>query len=346
MNLYKTMVKLLEANTPFALATIVSRSGSAPRTPGTRMIVLADGAVEGSVGGGILEAGVLELAGDCFEYGKARIGAFNLTSADAREMGMTCGGRVRVLVQLIHPAEARHLELFRAVRSTLENREQAWLIAEVPPEDKSAVPVGMGFCPTDGPCVGNLDEETLRKVVLLAGTGPPQSVCCEGRSYLVEPLCHEAVVFIFGAGHISRQLAPLAKRVGFHTVVLDDREEFANRERFPDADRIVVPSGFDSVIPQLDIDENSYLVLVTRGHHYDGMLLGEALRTKAGYIGMIGSRRKRDGIYAELARKGFTSSDFQRVHSPIGLNIGAETPEEIAVSIVAELIQVRAGKNG
>jgi xanthine dehydrogenase accessory factor len=134
--------------------------------------------------------------------------------------------------------------------------------------------------------------------------------------------------------------------VDFRTVVIDDRAEYANAERFARADRINVVPSFHQAFDGLDIDRDSFLVILTRGHLHDKTVLEQALKTDAGYIGMIGSRRKRDLIYRELLDKGFTSEDLGRVHAPIGLAIDAETPEEIAVSIVAELIQVRAGMAG
>ena len=142
--------------------------------------------------------------------------------------------------------------------------------------------------------------------------------------------------------HVALEVAAIAERVGFRTVVLDDRAEFANRERFPHSEVIVLES-FDA-LPELLIDDNSYIVIVTRGHLNDGRMLEFALNTDAGYIGMIGSRIKRDLLYKNLMENGYEAGALAAVHSPIGLNIGAETPAEIAVSIVAELIAVRAGK--
>jgi len=129
--------------------------------------------------------------------------------------------------------------------------------------------------------------------------------------------------------------------VGFPVVVVDDREEFADAGQFPEA-REVRCMPFGGVMARLPVDVHAFVVIVTRGHLYDKEVLGQALRTEARYIGMIGSRRKRDLIYKRLLEEGFTEEDLARVHSPIGLDIGAETPEEIAVSIVAELIDVRA----
>jgi xanthine dehydrogenase accessory factor len=135
----------------------------------------------------------------------------------------------------------------------------------------------------------------------------------------------------------------MATEVGFRVIVADDREAFANRERFAEADDVVVIADFESALSMFAVDENTYVVIVTRGHRHDKSVLAQALRSKAGYIGMIGSARKRDTIYNVLRQEGICEADIARVHCPIGLAIGAETPEEIAVSIVAELIARRAG---
>ena len=152
-------------------------------------------------------------------------------------------------------------------------------------------------------------------------------------------------VYLFGAGHVSQQVAHLTSMTHFRTVVLDDRVEFANRERFPGADEIRVPASLDAAFTGLAIDRDSYIVIVTRGHRYDKTVLQQALRTEAGYIGMIGSKGKRDAVYKTLLEEGRTSAELERVHSPIGLKIGGDTPEEIAVSIVAELIKERSARN-
>jgi xanthine dehydrogenase accessory factor len=138
-------------------------------------------------------------------------------------------------------------------------------------------------------------------------------------------------------------LGPLAKRVQFKVVVIDDREMFANRERFPEADEVIV-SEFEKCFDRLAIDESSYVVIVTRGHLYDGFVLEQAIKTNARYIGMIGSKRKIGALYENLMKTGIPKEALERVHAPIGIDINSETPEEIAVSIVAELIKVRGKK--
>jgi len=158
----------------------------------------------------------------------------------------------------------------------------------------------------------------------------------------VEPVISDPVLYVFGGGHVSREIVPLASRVGFKVVVIDDREAFAKAESFPGA-REVFQYSFNDVMEKIPVGDSSYLVIVTRGHMHDKTVLSQALRSDARYIGMIGSKRKKKIIFEKLLQEGFTHKDLERVHSPIGLDIGAETPEEIAISIVAQLIKVRAG---
>ena len=149
--------------------------------------------------------------------------------------------------------------------------------------------------------------------------------------------------YIFGAGHVGLALEPVLRHVGFDTIVLDDRAEFANRERFPQATEIKVFSDFESAYEGLETDENSYIVIITRGHQGDYDVLKQALKNPAAYIGMMGSRAKVAGAMKMLEEEGFSPEERAGIYTPIGLSIGAETPEEIAVSIAAEMIEVRAG---
>jgi xanthine dehydrogenase accessory factor len=342
MQIFNSLIELLAQRESVVLATILSRSGSAPREVGTRMIVRRDGSILGTIGGGILEARVQQLSKDAFDHQGAIVRDFVLSAEDAEQMGMVCGGQLRVLIQYMDGSDPAGLAFYRQVINALNLGEPAWIITEIPAGE--TVHCGLTQClcsnhnrvfsrePNDLSIPSSLDEFRDPQLVL-------QGASC----FLVEPLSHEGVVFIFGAGHISQKLAILTRFVGFRTVVLDDRQEFANRERFATADDIMVISSFNDAMADLSINENSYIVLVTRGHAHDKTLLGEALATRAGYIGMIGSRPKRDAVYQDLERDGFTADDFKRVYSPIGLSIAAETPEEIAVSIIAEMIAVRAG---
>src|SRR5437016_4472460 len=165
-------------------------------------------------------------------------------------------------------------------------------------------------------------------------------VCGGTLDIFVEPILPPAALYIFGAGHVSVNLYKVARNAGFDVTVVDDREAYASRERFPEANGVIA-EDFDRVMARLVPNESSYIVIVTRGHRDDMRILRWAVQTPARYIGMIGSKRKTIGIFRELTKEGLAPELFERVHAPVGLDIGAVTPEEIAVSITAELIAIR-----
>ena len=155
-----------------------------------------------------------------------------------------------------------------------------------------------------------------------------------------------STAYIFGGGHVAYALEPVLRHVDFNTVVIDDREEYANSQRYPKAARTIAVDNFDNAFDDITTDEDSYIIIVTRGHRGDLQVLRQALKRPFAYLGMIGSRRKNALLYDALREEGVTDEQIAQVHSPIGLSIGSETPEEIAISIVAEIIQVRAERNG
>ena len=214
----------------------------------------------------------------------------------------------------------------------------------------------------DGRQIGTIgggcsEAEVSRAALLAMRTGRPQMlrfdlsdddlensglICGGSMEVYVEPILPRPALYILGAGHVGRCLAELARPLGFNLSVVDDRVKYANRERFPQADAIHA-GAWEEVLPQLPVRDTSYLVIVTRGHAYDLVCLRFALRSPARYIGMMGSRRK-IGIFIEKLRsEGIPAEEFARVYAPVGIEIGSETPEEIAVSIAAELIAVRKG---
>ena len=183
----------------------------------------------------------------------------------------------------------------------------------------------------------SLGPGATRVVTTAAVAGEDEAT---GPRVLLESLAPQATVYIFGAGHLSMELAPIAKRVHFRVVVIDDRAFFADPERFPEADEVLA-LPFETAFEGLDIDENSFIVIVTRGHLHDGVVLERAVSTPAAYVGMIGSRAKISAVYRDLESKGVAREQLDAVRAPIGLHIKARLPEEIAVSILAELILVR-----
>ncbi len=175
----------------------------------------------------------------------------------------------------------------------------------------------------------------------LSGSGEEAAMICGGQvDVFIEPIVPPETLYLFGAGHISYGTAIIGKMLGFRVVVIDPRPEYTSAERLPGADRLLV-EDYDDAFPKLDIDENSYIVIYTPGHVLDEQCLQSAVGTRARYIGMIGSKKKVKEIKDRLLKKGVAREKLDRVHAPIGLEIGAETPEEIAVSILAEIIKVR-----
>ena len=165
-------------------------------------------------------------------------------------------------------------------------------------------------------------------------------VCGGTLDIFIEPVLPPASLYIFGAGHVSVNLYKVARGAGFDVTVVDDRQAYANRERFPEA-RDVIAEDFDKAMARIEPGEGAYIVIVTRGHRDDMRVLRWAVQTRARYVGMIGSRRKTIAIFKELQKEGLSPELFERVHAPVGLDIGAITPEEIAVAITAELIAIR-----
>jgi len=358
--IYREITKALEKREKLALATIISRVGSAPRGVGAKYLVKEDGSSFRSIGGGVVEAEVWREAGEAMKKGEGGVLHFNLTAEQLAEGGAICGGNIDIFVE---PLKEAFIPIYREVMK-LRQKGGAAVLATLISLD-GVLPKGersKALLKVSGEKIGSLldrkeleqrileeSESCLKEkkpslMVLSSEEGDPRRGKLiepwKKMEVLVEPIFSEPTVYIFGAGHISQQLSPLAKRVHFKVVVIDDREMFANRERFPEADEVIV-SKFEECFDRFSIDESSYIVIVTRGHLCDGFVLEQAVKTNARYIGMIGSKKKIRTLYQNLMEKGVPEEVFNRVHAPIGLDIHSETPEEIGVSIVAELIKAR-----
>jgi len=347
-DIYSEIVKALEKKEKLALATLITRVGSAPRAVGAKYLVKGDGTSSGSIGGGCVEAEVWQEAQKVMEKREGRILHFELTSEQLAEGGLICGGNIDIFLE---PLREEFLNIYQETAKIKQKGGSAILATLVSVD--GAFPKGEGskiLIKTSGEKFGflsgglELENKILREGEASLKEEKPKVLVLsfENRrmEILLEPIFSEPTVYIFGGGHVSEQLAPLAKKVHFKVVVIDDREMFANRERFPEADEVIV-SEFEKCFDKLNIDDSSYIVIVTRGHLYDGFVLEQAVKSKARYIGMIGSKKKIRTLYDNLMKKGMTKEILDRVHAPIGIDINSETPEEIAVSIVAELIKVR-----
>ena len=340
--LYQNLIQLLSSGQSVVVATVFHSAGLAPRSAGAKMIICADGSIIGTVGGGKLEAETIKLAEAVRQTRQSMIQPFDLRGADAASTGMICGGQGQILLDYLDANDPGNTLIYEAVLSIMDKAQKAWLITELTSEPVTGRKRQQCLVKQNGTIVGNFVCEPAFLEKLAAG---PAKISIhadvkEDRNFLVEPIRTPGVAYLFGAGHVSRQIARLTDMVGFITVVIDDRPVFANKERFPQAE-VVVVENFEC-ISQLSINKDSYLVIVTRGHLHDNIVLEQAIETNAAYIGMIGSKKKREHVFRNLLAKGVSQENLRRVHSPIGIDIMAETPEEIAVSIVAELIKARA----
>ncbi len=345
-NLYKEAADLLRNNQSFVMATIFDKTGSVPRTAGAKMIVLECGTISGTIGGGRLEADAMLLTKDAFYSRQTLIQSFDLASNDIESMDMICGGKGEILLEYIDADDENNLLVYESAARLMEKREKAWVVTILTNIPRTAgVSRRQCLIKNDKTCIGQVDCDPciLDKLISRPAQISIHAEVIDNCRFVVEPLRQAGSLYIFGAGHVSQSIASLSANVDFRTVVIDDRIEYANRERFPEPVEIMAIKSFEQ-LPDLAIDQNSYLVVVTRGHLFDRMVLQQLLRSGAGYIGMIGSRRKRDQIFEQIMNHGFVKEELERVYSPIGTNIGAETPQELAVSIVGELIMVRAEK--
>jgi len=347
-DVFTEALELLEMGEKVALSTIVASKGSLPMSKKAKMLVRPDGKIVGTVGGGCLEADVWAEARRVVESETPSLQKFILTEKHAGENGLNCGGNVEIFTEPLLPG--RDETLLVEIKRIIAARDSAILATLVAGGDAHSKLLidstgetwgSLGHFEADQYVVGEFEAletipEGLLKVIDLQVDGRDQKV-------FMESICPEPTLYLFGGGHVSYAIAQIAHTVGFRIVVIDDRPMFANRERFPMASETLT-LDMDTAFEHLAIDELSYIVAVTRGHQHDKPIIRQAVKTKAGYVGMIGSRRKTALMWKDLEAEGIDRRFLETVHAPIGLDIGADTPEEIAVSVVSELIQVRRQK--
>ena len=321
---------LLRGGGTGVLALVLERSGSAPRGQGAKMLIRADGTIFDTIGGGPVEWSVIHRAPQVLSARETQVMTFDLSGAGGLQDEAICGGGITAC---LHPLGAADLPALERLCQALAAREPATFLLW-----RGDGPLCQSFCLSgDGgavpPCSPQLAGQLSRAC---ASAGIHE----EPRLLYQERLAADSRVWLMGGGHVAQATAQVAEVAGFQVVVVDDRAEFANPQRFPGA-RCIVCQAYDE-LPVEEITSDDYIVVVTRGHKADRVALDWALRTSACYVGMIGSRSKCALICDALAAQGVSRTRLEQVHAPIGIPIGGQTPGEIGVSIVAQLISERA----
>lgn len=333
--LIEALQSYMEDGKKVVLLTVYDRTGSAPRGAGAHMVVGEEGRIYGTIGGGAVEYEAEQRALQVLKERCSCRAHYYLKQNEVQDLGMVCGGEVDVAFSYLNPEETLTRESIRFCQDLKVREETAWLVLNITEE------CGGGFA-FYGRKSGTAGMHVLENVLdnMVSAFGFVEE---NGRRYYYERLTQPGRVYIFGGGHVAQALVPALSAIDFTCVILEDREEFCKPELFPKAER-VLKINMQKIAESVTITEEDYVCVMTRGHKDDTIVQEQILRTPAKYIGVIGSRKKKAAVFRALKQSGLTEKDLERITTPIGLEIQAETPAEIAVSIAAQLIQVRAGR--
>ncbi len=298
------------AGEDIAIATVVETWGSSPRPLGSKMLVTRSGKMAGSVSNGCIEGAVFEEAQKVLKSGQPQVAAFGVADDVAFEVGLACGGHIEVFIQ---PLGAVHQHLL----GMLSRNEPATLRTNL--------------------VSGEAD--------LIEGLAVGSELARRDGDVFIEPFRRPAHLVIIGAIHIAIPLHRLAKLMGYRVTVVDARAKFASKDRFPEADELIV-AWPDEAMSKLTIDPSTYVVILTHDPKFDLPALRSVLKKDAGYVGAIGSRKTNQNRFDALRKEGFTEAELSRVHGPIGLDLGSRGAEETALGILAEITAVRFGGSG
>ncbi|MDA0799596.1 MAG: XdhC family protein [Chloroflexi bacterium] len=346
---YNEAANLARQNREFVLATVVNTKGSTPQKPGATLLVRADGSTVGTLGGGCVEGDIWFAAKEALrEHTGPIFKDYYLNEDIAARDGLVCGGSMFFYIEPFeHSAEVSPLS--DEIEQAYEGGDSLAIATVV--NAKTLKPDARIVVHEDGTIVGSLGTaEADALAIETANAVMPMGkadhvVTAEGDEIFVAGFTSPATLVLVGGGHVNLQVAKIAQMLGFRVFVTDDRPEFANRERFPMAeDTNVAP--YDKGLDAFHITKNTAIVIGSRGHHFDDLATELAVRTPATYVGLLGSKRKTIMIYEALLKRGITPERLKQVHSPVGLDLGGRNPEEIAVSVMAEIIAFRHNRPG
>lgn len=333
--IFEQLEKSIQKQQDTVLVTVISSAGSTPRSEGARMLISENGRIAGTIGGGAVEFRSEQLAKEVLKTKQPRLEKFILAPNDIADLGMICGGNVEVLFQYLSYEDKTIAEVCKKILEYNSANQQCWLISEI------------GEQLTNILCIYTREEGLYGADLIFLQdanfTEGISSASVNGRQFVIEALLKIGKVYIFGGGHVAQALVPVLKRLDFYCVIVDDRTELLTTKYFPDADQFIV-ADLKRIDEVIQITENDYAVIMTRGHQFDFELARQILATQFYYIGVMGSKRKVAVQIERLKECGFKMMEIERINMPIGLKIKAETPAELAISVAGELIIKRAEK--
>jgi xanthine dehydrogenase accessory factor len=346
---YTEAANLARQNREFVLATVVNTKGSTPQKPGATLLVRADGSTVGTLGGGCVEGDIWFAAKEALrEHTGPIFKDYYLNEDIAARDGLVCGGSMYFYIEPFEQS-TEVSDLSSQIENAFEGGESIAVATVVNPK---TLELGARLTVAeDGTVTGTLGNATTDALaVKIANKVMPLGkadhvVTNEGDEIYVAAFTSPATLVLVGGGHVNLQVAKIAQMLGFRVFVTDDRPEFANRERFTMAEQTNV-APYDKGLDAFHITKNTAIVIGSRGHHFDDLATEAAVRTSATYVGLLGSKRKTVMIYEALLKRGITPERLKQVHSPVGLDLGGRNPEEIAVSIMAEIIAFRHDRPG
>ena len=330
-----SVIELLENGSDAVLVSVIGSTGYTPRGAGAKMFVRPDGSSQGTIGGGRVEYEAQKHAAAIYADRKSGTVGYDLAPNDVADVGMICGGKVTVYFQYIAAGDEKTLALLHYLIKALDGTDSVWLVRRLKDNDV----IDMGLYTKSGLLFASTIDEAAVKPMINSRT-------MISTDYHVEPVVTEGTVYVFGGGHVSQQLVPVLSKVGFRVVVFEDRPEFSTPELFPTAAEIIRGDFRDIKGSGVEITPRDYVVVMTRGHQNDYDILEQTLRTGVPYVGCIGSSRKVAATTAKLIAAGVPEEMLTHMYSPIGIEIKAETPEEIAISVTAQMILHRAERSG
>lgn len=331
--LFSKISETLASGGELVLLSIIASSGSTPRGSGAKMALFKDGSTLGTIGGGAVEFESIKRAREALKEKRAFTEGFCLAPNQTADIGMICGGSVTVYFQYLSGGDKNAVELFSYAAHLFERSVDSWLITQIQNGGVSRMSI---YEHGKGLMFSALDENEIMPLLTSRGElkkGEPSLYC--------EPLTQAGYAYIFGGGHVSKELVPVIAHVGFKPVVYEDRHEFSDIKLFPGAVR-TIEASFANINDNICITKSDYVIIMTRGHQNDYELLRQTLMSPAAYVGVIGSKHKIAATNAKLLEAGVPAERIAQIHTPIGMPIKGETPAEIAISIAAELILTRA----